>query len=107
MEANMEEGEGRIEEGCGKERIPTNRKSYKVIYIYIYRRQEQECHLWLKQRLTPRKTASIMTLIEQMVETKGWKVARGLMENGRCRLCGEFNETVKHAVLNEPYCCWM
>ena len=34
-----------------------------------------------------------MTPIEQMVETKGWKVARGLMENGRCRLCGE---TVEH-----------
>ena len=69
-----------------------------VSYIYIYRRKEQECRLWLKQRLTPRKTASIMTLIEQMVETKGWKVARGLMENGRCRLCGEFNETVEHLV---------
>ena len=39
-----------------------------------------------------------MTLIEQMVETRGWKVARGLMENGRCRLCGEFNETVEHLV---------
>ena len=45
-----------------------------------------------------RKTASIMTLIEQMVETRGWKVARGLMKNGRCRLCGEFIETVEHLV---------
>ena len=70
----------------------------KELQSCMYRRQEQECHLWLKQRLTPRKTASIMTLIEQMVETRGWKVARGLMENGRCRLCGEFNETVEHLV---------
>ena len=71
---------------------------HKELQSDIYRRREQECHLWLKQRLTPRKTASIMTLIEQMVETRGWKVARGLMENGRCRLCGEFNETVEHLV---------
>ena len=33
-----------------------------------------------------------------MVETRGWKVARGLIENGRCRLCYEFNETVEHLV---------
>ena len=43
----------------------------KELQSCMYRRQEQECHLWLKQRLTPRKTASIMTLIEQMVETRG------------------------------------
>ena len=47
----------------------------------LYRRQEQEFHLWVRQKLTPRKTASIMTVIEQMVETRGWKVARGLIEN--------------------------
>ena len=56
----------------------------KELQSDLYRRQEQECHIWLKQRLTPRKTASIMTVIEQMVETRGWKVARGLNENGRC-----------------------
>ena len=40
-----------------------------------------------------------MTVIEQMVETRGWKVARGLTENGRCRLCREFNETVEHLIV--------
>ena len=33
-----------------------------------------------------------------MVETSGWKVASGLIENGRCRLCREFNETFEHLV---------
>ena len=37
-------------------------------------------------------------MIEQMAETRGWKVARGLIENGRCRLCREFNETIEHFV---------
>ena len=45
--------------------------------------------------MTPRKTASIKTVVEQMVETRVWKVARGLALNGRCRLCGE---TVEHLV---------
>ena len=70
----------------------------KELQSDLYRRQEQECHLWLKQRLTPRKTASIMTVVEQMVETRGWKVARGLIKDGRCRLCHEFSETVEHLV---------
>ena len=70
----------------------------KELQSDLYRRQEQECHLWLKQRLTPRKTASIMTVIEQTVETRGWKVARGLIEDGRCRVCLEFSETVEHLV---------
>ena len=48
----------------------------KELQSDLYRRQEQECHLWLEQRLTPRKTASIMTVMEQMVETRGWKAAR-------------------------------
>ena len=70
----------------------------KELQSDIYGKQEQECHLWLKQRLTPRKTSSIMILMEQMVETRGWKMVRGLIENGRCRLCGDFNETLEHLV---------
>ena len=34
----------------------------------------------------------------QVTPLPGGKVARGLMENGRCRLCGEFNETIEHLV---------
>ena len=87
-----------LKKGVEKKRMETY--EHKELQSDLYRRQEQECHLWLKQKLTPRKTASIMTVIEQMVETRGWKVARGLIENGRCRLCAchEFNETVEHLV---------
>ena len=69
----------------------------KKLQSDIYEKQEQECHLWLKQRLSPRKTASIMTLTEQIVK-RGWKMARGLTENGRCRSCGDFNQTLEHLV---------
>ena len=57
----------------------------------LFAEQEQECNpgcnLWLSQNLDPRKTASILTMIEQMVETRAWKAARGLIEDGRCRIC--------------------
>ena len=43
---------------------------------------------------TARKTA-IMSMIEQMVETRAWKEVRGLTENSNCRLCKE-RETVQH-----------
>ena len=94
----MEEGEGRIEEGCGKEKNGNLRT--ERITSDLYGRQEQECHLWLKQRLTPRKTASIMTVIEQMVETRGWKVARELIEDGRCRLCHELLKPLNTLLLD-------
>ena len=35
----------------------------------LFAKQEQECNLWLSQNLDPRKTALILTMIEQMVET--------------------------------------
>ena len=38
-------------------------------------------------------------MIEQMVETRGWKVVKGLIENGRCPLCHEFNEPVEHLIV--------
>jgi len=46
---------------------------------------------------TPRKTASIMTILEQMVETRAWKVV-GWTEEGRCRVCFQHRETVEHIV---------
>ncbi len=64
----------------------------------LYREQEDECHLWLTQNLNPRKTASIMTMLEQMTETKAWNVTRGLIEDGRCRVCREQTESVEHLV---------
>ena len=51
---------------------------------------------WLKCNTDPRKTASIFNLQEQMVETRAWKKIRGLIEDDKCRLCGEHRETVQH-----------
>ena len=63
-----------------------------------YSEQEKECHLWLTQNLSPRKTAAIMTMLEQIVETRSWKQTRGLMEDRRCRVCFQHIETVEHLV---------
>ena len=54
--------------------------------------------LWLTQNLNPRKTAATMTMLEQMVETRSWKQTRGLMEEGRCRVCFQHSETKEHLV---------
>ena len=64
----------------------------------LYREQEQECHVWLSQNLNPGKTAAIMTMLEQMVETRSWKEARGLIGDDRCRICNQHSETVEHLV---------
>ena len=50
----------------------------------------------LKSNTDPRKTVSIFTLQEQMVESKAWKKIRGLIEDDKCRLCGEYRETIQH-----------
>ena len=63
-----------------------------------YRGQEQEYHVWLSQNLNPGKTAVIMTMLEQMVETRSWKKARGLTDDGSCRICTQYSETVEHVV---------
>ena len=39
-----------------------------------------------------------MTMLEQMVETRSWKQTRGLMEDGRYRVCFQHEETVEHLV---------
>ena len=39
-----------------------------------------------------------MTMLEQMVETRSWKEARGLIDDGRCRICNQHVETVEHLV---------
>ena len=35
-------------------------------------------------------------MLEQMVETRLWKITRGPIEDGNCRLCREQKETVEH-----------
>ena len=64
----------------------------------LYRGQEQEFHVWLSQNLNPGKTVAIMTMLEQMVETRSWKEARGLTDDGSCRICTQHSETVEHLV---------
>ena len=50
---------------------------------------------WLKCNSDPRKTASIFAVQDQMVETKAWKLLRGLVNEDKCRICGDFRETVQ------------
>ena len=66
------------------------------IHSEIYKKQDKKCNIWLKQNLTPRKTSSIMSQLEKMVETRAWKEVRGLTENSQWRLCKEQRETVQH-----------
>ena len=53
--------------------------------------------MWLECNLNHRKTAAIVNLQEQMVETKALKVSRGIADGGDMyRLCGSYRETVQH-----------
>ena len=40
-----------------------------------------------------------MSMLEQMIETRAWKAARGLTECCKCRLCDEQKETVQQHLL--------
>ena len=55
-------------------------------------------HVRLSQNLNPRKTAAIMTILEQMVETRSCKEARDAFDDGRCQICNQNSETVEHLV---------
>ena len=61
----------------------------------FYQEQDDECHLWLSQNLHGRKSSSIMTMQEQMVETRSWKAARGLVKDECCRVYHERNERIQ------------
>ena len=50
----------------------------------------------VKMNLNPKKTVEIFNMTEQMSETRSWKKMRGLIESDKCRMCGEFEETVQH-----------
>ena len=96
MEAGMEEIEGEREKGVKAGR--TESYQAKEQQSKVYSEREKECHLWLTQNLNPRKTAAFMTMLELMVDTRSWKQTRGLMKDGRCRVCFEHSETVEHLV---------
>ena len=73
----------KLQEGVERKRV----EAYEIKEQQgrLFREQEQ-CNLWLTQNVNPRKTASVMVMLEQMVETRAWKAARGLIEDGRCRV---------------------
>ena len=96
METNVTESEVKT---CFQKALESRRiENYKTKeqQSQFYQEQEDECHLWLSQNLHGRKTSSIMTMLEQMVETRSWKAARGLVQGGRCRVCHKRNETIEH-----------
>ena len=47
--------------------------------------------------ISPVKTAAIIQIMEQMVETRDWKRSRGIpVESNKCRVCGSYKENVQH-----------
>ena len=81
----------------GNESSLIEKYKQKSFQSETFSKQEVECHMWLECNLDPRKTAAIVNLQEQMVETKAWKVSRGIADGGdMCRLCGSYRETVQH-----------
>ena len=73
---------------CLKKGVEERRREVyyqKEMQSAVYKKQDQQSNLWLEQNITPPKTASITSMLEQMVETRAWKVTRGLTEDGKCR----------------------
>ena len=54
--------------------------------------------MWLSKNLNPGKMAAIMTMLEQMVERRSGKEARGLTDDSSCRICTQHSETAKHLI---------
>ena len=44
------------------------------------------------------KTFSMMTMLEQMKETRSWKAVRGSVQDRRCRVCHKRDESIEHLV---------
>ena len=58
---------------------------------------DEESHRWIQYYIEPKKVAPIITVQEQMVETRAWKANRGLpVESDKCRICRQVKETVMH-----------
>ena len=71
----------------------------KVMQSDVWGKQNICSHKWLQRNLGSIKTASIVTMLEQMVETNAWKVLRGQIDvSDMCRLCKKHKETVHHLV---------
>ena len=68
----------------------------KALQSEIPSKYDEADYELLKCNTDPRKTASLFALQEQMVESRAWKKIRGLIEDDKCRLCGEHRETIQH-----------
>ena len=65
----------------------------------VFKCHEGKPRLRLQCNLDPKKTAAIVNLQEQMIETKAWKVSRGIStDEAMYRLCGSYQETVYHII---------
>ena len=88
MERDLEKCQKIFKKGIEKQR--KDHYKQKQLQSEVYRIQHESRNMWLKQSLDPRKTAAIVNMLEKMIETKVWKVARGLTcDNVKCRACGE------------------
>ena len=99
LEGTSKETWGKVKKIMKKVRESNRKDSYrkKELQSELYIKQHDECNMWLKPRLEPRKTGAIMNLQENMLETRVWKVTRGLIcADDKCRLCGEHRQTVDH-----------
>ena len=83
-----------FKKGSKEKRLEQYRK--KEMQSEIYKKQDRSWNIWLEQNSTPRKPSAILSMIEQMVETRTWKEVRGLTESSQRRLCKEQRETVQH-----------
>ena len=63
--------------------------SKKEMQNEIHKNQDRKCDIWVKQNLTLRKASLIMSMMEQIHESRAWKEVRELTENKWCRLCKE------------------
>ena len=68
----------------------------KALQSEIPSKYNEADYEWLKCSTDPRKTASIFALQEQMVKSRAGKKIRGLIEDNKCRLCDEHQETIQH-----------
>ena len=63
----------------------------------VFNGQEEKCNQWLDCNLDSRKTAAIIEMLEQIVETRVWKALRRMeVESEICRLCADKRETVHY-----------
>lgn len=84
-----------FKKGGGEKRLEKGRKKEMQSETSKNEKKNKKCSIWLEQNLLPRKV-SLMSMIEQMIETRVWKEAKELTEKSQCILCKEQRETVQY-----------